>query len=180
MLYGKENNVAVKPIITYPDPLLERISEPVGDNLEGIAELVRDMTDTMYAATGADLAAVQIGVHKRLFIIEAMAAGGEAKDPPMVFIDPEVIELSPEKEVAEEGCLSFPGIYLPVKRSLRAKTRARNLRGETFEVEGEGLFARAMQHEAEHLDGLLFIRFVGRLKRQMVKRRLAREAAENG
>ncbi len=165
-------------IVIFPDPVLLETSEAVGDDLRGIPAIVRDMIDVMYAGNGAGLAAPQIGVSKRIYIIVAAIAGGEEQDPPRVFIDPEIVEASQETEIAEEGCLSFPGIYVPIKRHLWVKTRARDLSGQTFEIEGEGLFARAMQHELNHLDGRLLIDFVGRIKRQMIRRKLEREAAQ--
>jgi peptide deformylase len=170
--------MSIRTILRYPDPVLLTRCDPVGDDPQGIAELVRDMADTMFAHNGAGLAAIQVGVAKRLFIVDPVVAGREENDPPMVFIDPEIVELGRETEVAEEGCLSFPGVYVPIKRSYRAKTRARDLEGKVFEVEGEGLFARAMQHEIEHLDGRLLTDHVGRIKRQMIKRKMEREAEE--
>jgi len=170
--------MAIRTILRYPDPVLLTSCEPVGDDLEGIEELVRDMADTMFAHNGAGLAAIQIGVTKRLFIVDPVVAGREEDDPPMVFIDPEIVQLGRETEVSEEGCLSFPGVYVPIKRPYRARARARDLRGQVFEIEGEGLFARAMQHETEHLDGRLLTDHVGRIKRQMIKRKMEREAEE--
>ena len=95
----------------------------------------------------------------------------------LVFINPEIIELSKEKETADEGCLSFPGIFIPIERPIKAKIRALNLEGEIFEMEGEGLTARAFQHEIEHLDAKLLIDYVGRIKRQLIERKLAKAAA---
>lgn len=168
--------MAILEIVKYPDPLLREVCTPVGEDLEGIDKLVADMAETMYANNGAGLAAIQVGVPKRLFIIEAEITGGEPTDPPKVFIDPEILWLDDEVENSEEGCLSFPGIYIPIDRAFRCRIRARNLQGETFEAEGEGLFARAMQHENDHLNGRLLADFVGRIKRRMIERKLAREA----
>ncbi|MCK5798441.1 MAG: peptide deformylase [Deltaproteobacteria bacterium] len=169
--------MAILDIVTYPDPRLREISKKVGDDREGLAQLLRDMSDSMFAHNGAGLAAIQIGVAKSVFIVEAEAAGRDPKDPPLVFIDAEIIWLSDETQDGDEGCLSFPGVFVPVRRALRCRTRATNLEGETFEIEGERLFARAMQHETDHLSGRLLIDNVGRLKRRMIERRLAREAA---
>lgn len=169
--------MAILEIVRYPDPVLREPSKDVGDNLAGLDELVRDMTETMYAHNGAGLAAIQVGRPLRLFMVEAEVAGGAPEDPPMVFIDPEIIWHSEDKELADEGCLSFPGIFVPIERALRCRTRARDLGGTVFEVEGEGLFARAMQHENDHLNGRLLADFVGRIKRRLIERRLAREAA---
>ena len=169
--------MAIVDIVKYPDPRLREVSKPIGDNREGLEELVRDMTDTMYAHNGAGLAAIQIGVPKAVYIVEAEAAGRNPTDPPLVFVDPEITWLSDDKQNGDEGCLSFPGIFVPVERSKACRTKATNLAGETFEVEGEGLFARAMQHELDHLKCKLLIDYVGRLKRRMIERRLAREAS---
>lgn len=169
--------MAILDVVRYPDPRLREQSREVGDALEGLADLVRDMSDTMYAHNGAGLAAIQVGRPLRVFMVEALVAGGAAEDPPMVFVDPEIVWRSEEKELADEGCLSFPGIFVPVERALRCRTRARDLTGALFEVEGEGLFARAMQHETDHLNGRLLADYVGRIKRRLIERRLAREAA---
>jgi peptide deformylase len=166
--------MAIRPIVYYPDERLRKPSEKVGDNLDGIAELIRDMTDTMYGSRGAGFAAIQIGVPKCVFIIEAEIAGLTKGDPPMVFIDPEIVWFSEETELAEEGCLSFPEVYVPVERAFRVRTRARDITGQPFEIEGEGLFARAMQHEMDHLDTRILVDFVGRIKRKMIKRRMER------
>jgi peptide deformylase len=167
----------IRPILRYPDPRLLQVSKPVTDR-RVLRDLVIDMAETMFAAKGAGLAAIQVGELWRVFIIDAAIAGGSEEDAPIVFINPELIELSSDKETADEGCLSFPGIYVPVTRSLRARIRAMDIEGRTFEMEGSGLFARALQHESDHLDGRLLSDFVGRIKRQMIARKLKREAAE--
>ncbi len=171
--------MAIRPILRYPDPRLRQISKPVADP-RAMRGLVVDMTETMFASKGAGLAAIQVGEPLRLFIVEASVAGGAEEDPPLVFINPEIIELSEEKETAEEGCLSFPTIYVPVTRSLRARVRAVDLEGRTFEKEGSDLFARAIQHENDHLDGKLLADHVGRIKRQLITRKLQRDAEAGG
>ncbi len=105
-------------------------------------------------------------------------AGGREEDPPVVFINPELVWLSDETETADEGCLSFPGVYVSIKRSLRARVRAIGLDGQAFEMERDGLCARAFQHEADHLNGRLLVDFVGPLKREMIKRKMRRAAQE--
>jgi peptide deformylase len=146
--------------------------------MRALRELVAEMAEAMYAAKGAGLAAIQVGEPLRLFIIEAGIAGAREEDPPLVFINPEIVALGRERETAEEGCLSFPGIYVPVERALSARMRALDLDGTEFEVEGAELFARAMQHELDHLDGKLLADHVGRIKRQLITRKLQREAEE--
>jgi peptide deformylase len=132
----------------------------------------------MYAKNGAGLAASQVGSDAKLFIVEASIAGGDENDHPIVFINPTIEWLSDETEIADEGCLSFPGIYVPIKRSLRARVRALGLDGNEFVAEGEGLFARAMQHENDHLNNKLLIDYVGPLKRQMIRRKMERMSEE--
>jgi len=168
--------MALRPILIYPDPKLRQATQQVA-HPASLRALVQDMADTMYAASGAGLAAIQVGEPVRLFIIDAPIAGGTEQDPPLVFFNPEFIELSSEKETGDEGCLSFPGIYVPIQRSLRAHIRAMDLEGNVFEMKGEKLFARAMQHEMDHLNAKLLADYVGRLKRQIITRKLARTAA---
>ena len=139
-------------------------------------QLVADMTETMNAANGAGLAAIQVGVPVRLFIVDGHVAGGAEDAPPKVFIDPEIVEISEESQTGDEGCLSFPDIFVPVKRGMRARVRARDLDGNVFEAEGEGLFARALQHETDHLNGRLLIDQVGPVKRELIKRKLRKDA----
>jgi len=167
--------MAIRKIVKYPDPVLREISKRVEDpTSEELRQLVADMAETMYAASGAGLAAIQVGVPLRLFIVDAAIVGGSEEDPPLVFINPELIELSEAKEISDEGCLSFPGIYVPIKRSLKARIRATDLAGATFELEGERLLARAFQHESDHLDATLLADYVGRIKRQLIQRKLAK------
>ena len=168
--------MAVRPIVKYPDPRLRQPTRPVPAVTDEIRKHVADMTDTMYSANGAGIAAIQIGVMDRIYIIDAAVTGGREEDPPVVFINPEFVWLSDETLAADEGCLSFPGVFVPIKRALRARVRAMNMQGEMFELEGEGLCARAMQHEADHLNGRLLVDFVGPLKKQMIARKMKRDA----
>lgn len=167
--------MAVLPIVRHPDPFLRKPTQPVGPISPAIEQLVADMTETLFAANGAGLAAIQVGRLERIFLVDASAAGLPETSPPIAFLDPEIVWLSDESDSSDEGCLSFPGIYVPVKRALKARVRARNLAGELFEVEGEGLYARAMQHENDHLIGRLLIDWVGPLKKQMITRKLRRD-----
>ena len=166
--------MAVRPIVKYPDNRLRQATVAVGEISDEIRKLVADMTDTMFAANGAGIAAIQVGVPVKIYLIDAAVAGGREEDPPIVFINPEITWLGEEAVTADEGCLSFPGIFVPVKRSLRARVKALNLDGHVFELEGEGLCARAMQHEGDHLTGRLLVDFVGPLKREMIKRKMRR------
>jgi len=172
--------MALRTIVKYPDPQLRLISKSVEDPKDPeLRALVEDMAETMYAANGAGLAAIQVGVPLRLFIVDAAIAGGSEEDPPLAFINPELVWLSDEKETGDEGCLSFPGIYVPIARSLRARIRATDLEGKEFELDGEGLLARAFQHESDHLDAKLLADYVGRIKRQLIERKLARAGQDS-
>jgi peptide deformylase len=167
--------MAVRPILRFPDPRLRQICKPVTAFDEGLHQLVADMKDTMYLAEGAGLAAIQVGEPICLFIIDPEVAGRTADDAPLVVANPELVWISEEEQAGDEGCLSFPGIFVPVKRGLRARVRAQDVDGQSFEVEGEGLFARALQHEADHLRGRLLIDMVGPVKRQIIKRKMRKE-----
>jgi peptide deformylase len=165
----------VRPILRFPDPRLREVSRPVTVFDATLRELVTDMKDTMYLAEGAGLAAIQIGEPLRLFIIDPEVAGRTADDPPLVVANPELLSISEEEQTGDEGCLSFPGIFVSVKRGQRARVRAQDVDGKTFEVEGEGLFARALQHENDHLSGRLLVDMVGPVKRQIIKRKMRKE-----
>jgi peptide deformylase len=168
--------MAVKSIVRFPDPRLRQRSVEVGEIGDDVRQLVADMTETMADANGAGLAAIQIGAPARLFIIDGHVAGGAEDAPPRVFINPEIVEISDEAQTGDEGCLSFPDVFVPVKRGMRAKVRARDLDGNVFEAEGEGLYARALQHETDHLNGRLLIDQVGPVKRELIKRKLRKDA----
>jgi peptide deformylase len=168
-------NMATRFILRYPDPRLRDKSRDVTTFDDDLRQLVSDMSETMYAANGAGLAAIQVGVPLRLFIIDGPVAGGAEDSAAKVFINPEIVSLSDDTQTGDEGCLSFPGIYVPVKRGLRARVRALDVDGQPFEVEGEALFARAMQHENDHLIGRLLIDQCGPVKREIIKRKLRKE-----
>lgn len=167
--------MAVRELVIYPDPRLREASLPVEEVDEEVRKLVEDMQETMYYHEGAGLAAIQVGERRRIFIADPVLKGGSKEDPVLVFINPEILGGEGEQE-GDEGCLSFPGIFVPVKRPARVTIRAKDLAGETFEMTGEGILARAFLHETEHLDGELLIDKVGRLKRELIKRKLRREA----
>jgi peptide deformylase len=168
--------MAIRSIVRYPDARLREKSVGVESVDDEVRRLVTDMIDTMYAANGAGLAAIQVGSRLRIFIVDGHVAGGGEQDPPLVFINPELVSISDDSQTGDEGCLSFPGVFVPVKRGMRARVRAQNIDGESFEVEGDGLFARALQHETDHLNGRLLIDQVGPVKRELIKRKLRREA----
>lgn len=170
--------MALMPILRYPDPRLREKCASIGVFDETLRQLVSDMSDTMYAANGAGLAAIQVGAALRLFIVDPEVAGKSLNDPVMVFINPELVWISEEAQTGDEGCLSFPGIFVPVKRGMRARVRALDLQGQPFEIEGEELFSRALQHESDHLIGRLLIDLVGPVKREIIKRKMKKEALE--
>ena len=166
--------MAIRTILQYPDPRLREVAEPVDQVDDEIRTLVEDMAETMYAAPGVGLAANQIGVNKRIFVID-IADEDEPSDL-RVFINPEIIERDGQI-VFNEGCLSFPGVSEEVKRAERVKVRALGADGKPFEVEADGLLAVAIQHETDHLNGVLMIDKLNALKRRLVSRKLAKEAA---
>jgi peptide deformylase len=173
--------MAVRPVVIWPDARLREPSVAVTTVDDSLRALYRDLCDSMYAENGLGMASLQIGDTRKIFVVEPKLAGFADTDPPLAFINPEVLEVSDELQDSEEGCLSFPEIYIKLKRPLRARLRAMGIDGVTFEIAGEGLLARCMLHENDHLTGKLLVDFVGPLKRQMIKKKLQRvkEAAES-
>jgi len=156
-------------IVKYPDPVLQQPGEPVTEFDDKLRKFVADMFETMYAAQGIGLAAPQVGVSKRITVIDLSSA----KDPKqkMVLINPEIIERE-GKLYEEEGCLSFPEIREKVVRAAKVKIRAQDEYGTWFEAEGEELLSRCFQHEIDHLDGTLFIFRISSLKRDLALRKI--------
>ena len=164
--------MALRPIVRYPDPVLTRPTKPVGEITAEIQALVEDMWETMYAAPGVGLAANQVGVSLRLAIIDT--TDGEEVDKRgrrIVLVDPVIVERR-GKIYEEEGCLSFPGFTERVERPAWAHARARDLEGKEYEISGDGLLARALCHEIDHLDGVPFINRMSALKRDLIKRKI--------
>lgn len=166
----------MRPVIIWPDPRLRVETKQIAEINDSVRQLYHDLVDTMYANNGLGIAAIQIGEPYKMFLVESELAGLERDTLPLVFINPEVIRTGDDTEKADEGCLSFPNVYVPVERPLLATIRAIDLNGDEFELEGEELLARCLLHENDHLTGQLLIDFVGPLKRQMIKRKLKREA----
>jgi len=158
--------MSIRPLVLLPDRRLRLVSEPVAAVTEEIRTLVRDMLDTMYDAPGVGLAAIQIGVPKRVITMDV--SKDEQERQPMVLINPQVVWASEEKRVYEEGCLSIPEYYEEVERADRVRFRYTNLDGETVEEEAGGLMATCVQHEIDHLNGVLFIDHLSKLKRDRV------------
>jgi peptide deformylase len=171
--------MAVLDIVKYPDPRLREPTFEVREITDDIRQLVRDLIDTMYSLNAAGIAAIQVGRFERIFIIDGKVTGGDDNTPPLVFINPELAETGKGLALAEEGCLSFPGVFVEVKRPRWAKIRAMGVDGQTFEADGEGLMGRALQHEHDHLTGRLMIDLVGAIKKEMIKRKMKRWHAEH-
>lgn len=167
--------MAVRTILHYPDPRLREKARPVAQVTPEIVKLTEDMAETMYAAPGVGLAATQIGEPHRIFVIDI--AGDDEPSELRVFINPEILERSGEI-VWDEGCLSFPTVVEEITRAAKVKVRAIDAKGQTFELEAEGLLAVAIQHETDHLDGVLMIDKMGMLKKRMVDRKMRKRAAE--
>ncbi len=168
--------MAVLEILHYPNPILSKKSFPVQTIDSTIRQLVKDMAETMYAAPGVGLAAPQIGHSLRVAVIDITPA-----DQPknlQVLINPEIIDAEGQC-TWEEGCLSVPDCSEEVKRKKKITVRYQNLEGETLEIAGEDLMAIALQHEIDHLDGILFIDRLSRLKRNLLKKKLRKESPEN-
>lgn len=163
------NFMAIRKIITYPHPVLEEVAGPVEKITPEIQRLVTDLADTMYAAPGIGLAANQIGVLKRVVVFD-LSREGENRNL-TALINPEIIQAEGET-IHEEACLSVVDYAAGVRRSVRVKVRALTLEGEMMEVEGEGLLAICLQHEIDHLNGILYIDRISSLKRTLYKRRL--------
>ncbi|WP_437641289.1 peptide deformylase [Sorangium sp. So ce854] len=167
--------MAIRTILHYPDPRLRQKAQPVGDITPEIAKLIDDMAETMYAAPGVGLAATQIGEPHRIFLVD-IAADNEPSNL-LVFINPEIVRQEGQ-QTGPEGCLSFPGISEDIKRAERVTVRARGRDGATFEVAADGLLAVAIQHELDHLDGVLMIDRMGTLKKRIVQRKMQKRGAE--
>ena len=158
-------------ILEFPDPRLRTVAKPVERVDDTLRRLIDDMFETMYAAPGIGLAATQVDVHLRLLVLDV----SEDKSRPMVFINPEILE-NEGSQVYQEGCLSVPGIYADVKRADRVLVRALDRDGKSFEIDADGLLAVCIQHEMDHLAGKVFVDYLSPLKREQVRKKLAKQA----
>lgn len=165
-----------RPLVILPAPQLRLTSAPIARVDDGVRKLAEDMLETMYAAPGIGLAAVQVGEMNRLITID-VSHDEDAKEP-RVFINPEILWKSEDLSVYEEGCLSIPDYYEEVERPARVRVRYTNLAGEPEELDADGLLATCLQHEIDHLDGVLFIDHISKLKRDRVTKRFAKAAKE--
>ncbi len=168
--------MAVLPIIEIPDPRLRTISTPVSEVTAETRALIADMFDSMYAARGIGLAAIQIGVPQRVLVIDLQEEGEDGKPvrTPRVFINPEIVESAQEHSVYTEGCLSVPDQFADVERPATCRARWLDEDGGSHDEELTGLLATCLQHEMDHLEGIIFIDHLSRLKREMVLKKLAK------
>ncbi len=166
--------MALRPIINIPDAQLRLISEPVATIDKSVLQLADDMLETMYEAPGIGLAAIQIGVPQRLVVVDL--AKKDETPAPMVLINPEILRVSEERSVYEEGCLSIPEFYEEVERPARVRFRFMTPKGTIEEMDADGLLATCVQHEIDHLDGKLFIDYISKLKRDRVLKKFAKLA----
>jgi peptide deformylase len=158
-------------ILHYPNPRLRNCAKPVEIFDKELEEFTENMLETMYHSSGIGLAATQVGVSRRVVVIDV----SESRDQPLCLINPEILEREGE-EVSEEGCLSVPSVYEKVTRAERIKIKAQDKSGESFEMDADGILAVCIQHEVDHLDGKLFIDYLSGLKRQRIRRKLEKEA----
>jgi peptide deformylase len=167
--------MAIRTILHYPDPRLRRKALPVERITDEISQLIDDMAETMYAAPGVGLAAPQIGESHRIFLIDV--AGEDEPSNLLVFINPQIVDSSGE-QAGQEGCLSFPTITEEIKRKASVTVRALDRQGRPFELSAEGLLSVAIQHESDHLDGVLMIDHMGVLKKRIVHRKMQKRSPE--
>jgi peptide deformylase len=165
--------MAVRTILEFPDPRLRTRARPVSEFGPALGKLVDDLLETMYAAPGIGLAATQIDVHQRLVVIDISPEHNE----PLVLINPEIIAREGEA-TSEEGCLSVPGVFDEVKRAARIRLRAQDRNGEAFERDCDDVLAICVQHEMDHLEGKLFVDYLSELKRERIRKKLAKERKE--
>ena len=158
-------------ILRYPDARLHTIAKPVAAVDERVKTLVGDMLQTMYSAEGIGLAATQVNVHERVVVIDISAE----RDNPLVLINPEIVWASPETAIKDEGCLSVPGIYDDVERSVAVKVQALDLDGKLQTHEAEGLLSVCVQHEMDHLMGKVFVEYLSPLKRNRIKTKMVKQ-----
>jgi peptide deformylase len=174
--------MSILPILEVPDPQLKQVSKPVETFDDDLKKLIADMFDTMYDAPGIGLAAIQVGVPLRALVIdlqEPEEEGGEPVRKPMIFINPEILDPSEDMAVYQEGCLSVPDQFADVDRPATCRARWQDLDGNVHQQDFDGLMATCLQHEMDHLEGILFIDHLSRMKRNMVLKKLekARKAA---
>ncbi|CAK7258937.1 peptide deformylase [Shinella yambaruensis] len=170
--------MTIKPLIILPDPILRQVSKPIETVDSEVKALADDMLETMYDAPGIGLAAIQIGVARRMLVLDVSKEGEDKK--PLVFINPEVVSASDARSVYEEGCLSIPDYYAEVERPAAITVKHLDRDGKEQLTEADGLLATCLQHEIDHLNGVLFIDHISKLKREMVIRKFTKAAKLRG
>jgi len=168
--------MAIKTILTEPNILLRQISQPVEQVGESEKELMNDMLETMYAANGIGLAAIQIGVPRRIIVMDLSKE--ENKKLPMYFVNPLIIKKNEEKTIYEEGCLSVPNQFAEIQRSSKCEIEYLDFNGDKQNLEAEGLLATCIQHEIDHLEGILFIDYLSKLKKEMIIKKLSKQQSK--
>ena len=168
--------MALKTILTEPNKLLRQISQPVERVGDIERELMNDMLETMYAANGIGLAAIQIGVPKRIIVMDLSKE--ENKKLPMYFVNPLIIKKNEEKKIYEEGCLSVPNQFAEIQRPSKCEIEFLDYNGDKQNLEAEGLLATCIQHEIDHLEGILFIDYLSKLKKEMIVKKLSKQQSK--
>lgn len=166
--------MTIKPLIILPDPLLRQVSQPIEQVDSDVLKLADDMLETMYDAPGIGLAGIQIGVARRILVVDVSKEGDEKN--PLVIINPEIVASTDARSVYEEGCLSIPEYYAEVERPAGVTVKHIGRDGKEHLLEADGLLATCLQHEIDHLNGVLFIDYISRLKREMVIKRFTKAA----
>jgi peptide deformylase len=163
--------MALLPILQFPDPRLHKVAAPIEQVDDEVRRLAADMAETMYEAPGIGLAATQVDVHRRLIVIDI----SEAHDQLITLINPRILDVSADIQECEEGCLSVPGIYDEVERPARVEVEALGLDGKPFRLKADGLLAVCVQHEMDHLEGIVFVDHLSRLKRNRIVSKLRKQ-----
>lgn len=175
--------MTVLKIYVAPHPVLKKVAEPVETVTDETRQLIDDMLETMYATEGIGLAAPQVGVSQRILVLDVEQNDGvnmeEKKNKPMFFVNPEIVWTSDDINVYQEGCLSVPGQYADVERPEKVRVKYLDYNGEEQELEADGLLATCIQHEIDHLDGVLFVDHLSTLKRDMLLRKLKKWTRQN-
>ncbi len=165
--------MAILPILKYPDPRLHKVAKPVAEVTDSTRRLIRDMSETMYAAPGIGLAATQVDVHEQIVVIDV----SEEHNDLIVLINPQILQQEGSEE-SEEGCLSVPGIYEKVSRAEKVTVRALDAQGQPFELNADGLLAVCIQHEIDHLRGKVFVEHLSQLKQTRIRAKLKKQQRE--
>jgi len=167
-----EKYMTILTVLRFPDERLRTKATPVKEMNDDIKNIVSDMFETMYDEKGVGLAATQVNIHQQIVVIDV----SENKEQPLVLINPEIITRSEETLINEEGCLSVPGCYAKVDRHSKVTVKALDIKGDTFTLDGDELLGICIQHELDHLQGILFVDYLSPLKRQRIKKKLEKEA----